>query len=117
MQSARLLIDGAWISGEGAALDVRDKFTGQVIGTVAGASEAQVHAAVAAARRSFLAHPLDGQLRYQLLARTAALLEARRDESRPSSPPKAACPSPMRPTRSCGRRRRSWYRRKRASAS
>jgi succinate-semialdehyde dehydrogenase / glutarate-semialdehyde dehydrogenase len=80
MQSARLLIDGAWISGEGAALDVRDKFTGHVIGTVAGASEAQVHAAVAAARRSFLAHPLDGQRRYQLLARTAALLEARRDE-------------------------------------
>jgi acyl-CoA reductase-like NAD-dependent aldehyde dehydrogenase len=80
MQNARLLIDGAWTSGEGVGRDVLDKFTGAVIGTVDCASERQVHAAVAAARRSFLAHPLDGQRRYQLLARTAALLEARRDE-------------------------------------
>ena len=80
MQSARLLIDGAWISERAPRSTSATSSRVQVIGTVDGASEAQVHAAVAAARRSFLAHPLDGQRRYQLLARTAALLEARRDE-------------------------------------
>src|SRR6187402_1289265 len=80
MTRARLLIGGEWVPGDGGSLDVTDKFTGAVIGTVDCASQAQVRAAVVAARRSFLDHPLDAQQRYTLLARAGALLEARRDE-------------------------------------
>jgi succinate-semialdehyde dehydrogenase/glutarate-semialdehyde dehydrogenase len=80
MTRARQLIGGEWVTGDAGALEVVDKFTGDTIGTVECASEAQAAAAVAAARRSFRAHSLDAQQRYQLLARVATRLEARRDE-------------------------------------
>jgi acyl-CoA reductase-like NAD-dependent aldehyde dehydrogenase len=80
LHRARLLIDGCWTDGDGGALDVADKFTGDRIGTVECASREQVAAAVAAARCSFLRTPLDAQQRYQLLMRAAALIEASRDE-------------------------------------
>lgn len=77
---ARLLIDGQWQAGTGAPLEVTDKYTGAVIGTVDSAGREQVDAAVAAARRSFTASPLDPQDRYLRLHAAAGLVERHRDE-------------------------------------
>jgi acyl-CoA reductase-like NAD-dependent aldehyde dehydrogenase len=76
----RLLIGGEWGPGTGAPLDVVDKYTGAVIGTVECAGREQVDAAVAAARRSFERFPLDPQERYLRLQATARLIEQHRDE-------------------------------------
>ena len=76
----RLLIGGEWQPGTGPPLDVLDKFTGAVIGTVECAGREQVDAAVAAARRSFEQSPLDPQERYVSLQATARLIGERRDE-------------------------------------
>jgi acyl-CoA reductase-like NAD-dependent aldehyde dehydrogenase len=76
----RLLIGGEWQPGTGPPLDVLDKYTGAVIGTVECAGREQVDAAVAAARRSFEQSPLDPQERYVRLQATARLIEAHRDE-------------------------------------
>lgn len=80
MARARLFIGGSWTDGTGGALDVVDKYTGAVIGTVESAGREQVHAAVTAARRSFEQTPLDPQQRYQLLHKTAGLIEQHRAE-------------------------------------
>lgn len=77
---ARLFIGGAWSDGAGGALEVIDKYTGAVIGTVESAGRDQVDAAVAAARRSFEQTALDPQERYQILQRTAGLIERHRAE-------------------------------------
>ncbi|HEX9366054.1 MAG TPA: aldehyde dehydrogenase family protein [Vicinamibacterales bacterium] len=77
---ARLLIGGCWQAGTEPPLAVVDKYTGAVIGSVECAGRAQVAAAVAAARHSFLASPLDPQQRYTCLQATAALVERHRDE-------------------------------------
>jgi acyl-CoA reductase-like NAD-dependent aldehyde dehydrogenase len=76
----RLFIGGEWQSGSRPPLDVVDKYTGRVIGTVESAGREQVDAAVAAARRSFVERPLDPQQRYTVLHKTAALIEQHRDE-------------------------------------
>jgi succinate-semialdehyde dehydrogenase / glutarate-semialdehyde dehydrogenase len=77
---ARLFIGGSWTDGTGRALEVVDKYTGAVIGTVESAGRDQVSAAVTAARRSFEQTPLDPQERYRLLHRTADLIEQHRAE-------------------------------------
>jgi succinate-semialdehyde dehydrogenase/glutarate-semialdehyde dehydrogenase len=77
---ARLLIDGQWQAGTEAPLEVTDKYTGAVIGTVESAGRGQVDAAIAAARRSFTASPLDPQDRYLRLQAAAGLVERHRDE-------------------------------------
>jgi acyl-CoA reductase-like NAD-dependent aldehyde dehydrogenase len=76
----RLLIDGHWQTGAGAPLDVLDKYTGAIIGTLECADREQVDAAVAAARRSFEGAPLDPHERYVRLQQTARLIEQHRDE-------------------------------------
>src|SRR5260221_14503983 len=77
---ARLLIGGCWQAGTEPPLAVVDKYTGAVIGSVECAGRAQVAAAVAAARHSFLASPLHPQQPYTCLQATAALVERHRDE-------------------------------------
>jgi succinate-semialdehyde dehydrogenase/glutarate-semialdehyde dehydrogenase len=77
---ARLLIGGDWHEGSRPPLEVRDKFTGDVIGTVDCAGRDQIDAAVAAARRSFERCVPDPHARYTMLQRTAALVERHRDE-------------------------------------
>jgi acyl-CoA reductase-like NAD-dependent aldehyde dehydrogenase len=77
---ARLLLGGEWRQGNRPSLDVTDKFTGATIGAVDCADQAQVDAAVAAARRSFEQHALDPQARYTLLQKTAGLVERHGDE-------------------------------------
>src|SRR5579872_5541641 len=76
----RLLIGGEWQAGGGTPIDVVDKYTGVAIGSVESATREQVDAAVAAAKRSFERHTLDPQTRYVLLQKTAALIEAHREE-------------------------------------
>lgn len=77
--NARLLIGGEWQPGNGPALQVTDKFTGETLATVATADQAQVAAAAAAAKRSFERVTLDPQARYSLLRKTADLVERDRD--------------------------------------
>jgi succinate-semialdehyde dehydrogenase/glutarate-semialdehyde dehydrogenase len=77
---ARLLVDGQWLAGTEAPIEVTDKYTGAVIGTVESAGRDQVDAAVAAARRSFTTSPLDPQDRYLRLMAAAGLVERHRDE-------------------------------------
>lgn len=74
------LIDGAWVDGEGPGFSVVDKFTGETLGAAREASERQVDAAVAAARRSFEATRLEPYERYRLLSKVADLILANREE-------------------------------------
>jgi aminobutyraldehyde dehydrogenase len=77
MQS-QLLIDGRWVAGEGPEDPILDPASGEPIAAVAGASPAQVDAAVAAAERAFEAWsatpPRDRAAR---LLEVAAHIEAR----------------------------------------
>ena len=78
-QAIKLLIDGVWVDGEGDAIPVVDKYSGQTIAVLRGASKAQVDAAVAAARRSFQTIKLEPFDRYRLLMRVADLIVANRE--------------------------------------
>jgi acyl-CoA reductase-like NAD-dependent aldehyde dehydrogenase len=76
----RLLIGGQWQAGTRPPLDVLDKFTGEIIGSVECAGREQVDAAVDAAAQSFDRTPLDPHQRYTALQNTARLIEQHRDE-------------------------------------
>lgn len=78
-QAIKLLIDGVWVDGEGDAIPVVDKYSGQTIAVLRGASKTQVNAAVAAARRSFQTIKLEPFDRYRLLMRVADLIVANRE--------------------------------------
>lgn len=75
----RMLIDGQWTEGEGAAVAVVDKFTGAELGRLRSASPAQVEAAVAAARAAFNTVRLEPYERSRLLNRVADLILADRE--------------------------------------
>jgi len=75
----RLLIAGEWQAGSRPPIDVLDKYTGAVVGTVECAGREQVDAAAEGGRRSFERCALDAQARYTLLQKTAALVERDRD--------------------------------------
>ena len=77
---SRLFVGGVWTDGAAGTRPVADKYTGEEIGVVDQASRAQVDAAVAAARQSFERTVLDPQQRYQLLTKTASLVEQHRAE-------------------------------------
>ncbi len=64
-----MLIDGAFVAGEGEALPVLDPATGQTIATVPEATDAQIEAAAAASERAF-----DGWSRTPPAERAARLL-------------------------------------------
>ncbi|MGE0359833.1 MAG: aldehyde dehydrogenase family protein [Vicinamibacterales bacterium] len=78
MTCARLYIDGEWTDGTSTFV-VADKFTGESLATVAAASREHVAAAVAAAARAFARQRLPPYARYEILHRTATLVEARRE--------------------------------------
>ncbi|WP_051298089.1 aldehyde dehydrogenase family protein [Brevibacterium album] len=71
-----LHVDGQWVTGEGAPLDLVSPATGEVIGSLREASEAQVDEAVAAACRAFSAGGWaeDGPHRALVLRRLADLV-------------------------------------------
>src|SRR5258708_39705487 len=76
----KLFIDGQWVAG-GPALEVRNKYTDEVIGTVATARREDVEAAIAAAERAapVMAEMPSGR-RAAILLRAAGLLRERADD-------------------------------------
>ncbi len=76
----KLFIDGQWVAG-GPALEVRNKYTDEIIGTVPTARREDVDTALAAAERAapVMADMPTGR-RGEILARAAALLRERRDD-------------------------------------
>lgn len=77
---ARLFIGGRWVDG-GPPVEVRNKYTGEVIGTLPTARREDVEAALAAAHRAAATMAeLPAHRRSEILARAAALLRDRRDE-------------------------------------
>ncbi|MDR5683216.1 MAG: aldehyde dehydrogenase family protein [Armatimonadota bacterium] len=80
MEEHRLLIGGRWVSG-GSLSEVRNKYTGEVIGVLPVATRADVEEAVAAAQRAAPAMAdLPVHRRAEILARAAALIRERRKE-------------------------------------
>jgi betaine-aldehyde dehydrogenase len=74
-------IDGRAVAGDGARFATRNPATGEVLGEVAGAAEADVEQAVAAAARAQAAWAArTGAERARVLRRAAELLRARNDE-------------------------------------
>ena len=76
----KLLIDGQWVAG-GKALEVRNKYSGEVIATVPSARREDVDAALAAAERAApVMADLPAHRRAAILLRTAELLGERKEE-------------------------------------
>jgi acyl-CoA reductase-like NAD-dependent aldehyde dehydrogenase len=77
---AKLLIDGQWVDG-GPLLEIRNKYTGQVVGVVATARFEDVDAALAAAQRAApIMADLPAHKRSEYLLRAATLIRERRDD-------------------------------------
>ncbi len=77
---ARLFIGGRWVDG-GAAIPVRDKYTGEVIGTVPEARREDVEAAVAAAQEGAKAmEALPAWRRAEILRRTAEQIREQKED-------------------------------------
>jgi acyl-CoA reductase-like NAD-dependent aldehyde dehydrogenase len=79
MREAKLFIQGEWIRSRETS-PVFDKFSGEENGRASHASRGEVNAAVAAAKLSYEENPLPAHRRAEILMKTAALLETRRDE-------------------------------------
>ena len=82
VDARRPFIDGEWVSGAGAAVQVESPASGEVIAAVEGASAEQVRAAIAAARRAFDEGPwpaLRREDRVSAVRRLGEALESRRD--------------------------------------
>lgn len=74
-------VDGRWIEGTGAAIEVEAPYSGDIVATVAAASPAEVETAILAARRAFDEGPwptLPARERVALVRRLGEALEARR---------------------------------------
>lgn len=77
---AKLFIGGRWVDG-GSPLEVRNKYTGAVIGTLPTARREEVDAAVAAAQEAAPAMAeMPAHKRSEILARTAQLIQAQRED-------------------------------------
>ncbi len=75
----QLLIDGQWTAGE-TEMEVRDKYTGEVLGTIDCAGPSQVEAALVSARKaSEVISRLPAHRRSDILEKASALIRARRD--------------------------------------
>jgi acyl-CoA reductase-like NAD-dependent aldehyde dehydrogenase len=75
-----MLIDGEWTAGA-EGIDVLDKYTGEVAGTVPAASPQDVDRACRAAQAAFEGYAaLPAHRRSRILARAAELIAARQDE-------------------------------------
>lgn len=67
VQHVQNLIAGQWVDGEGAPIDVLDKFTGKPFARLSAASPSQADAAVDAAREAFETVRLSPYDRYKIL--------------------------------------------------
>lgn len=79
LTAQELYLDGEWEAGSGARLEVRDKWSDELIGTCAVASAAQVRAAVDGAERAMKAG-LPAHRRAAILRAAAGWVEARTEE-------------------------------------
>jgi len=79
IRKVNLFIGGKWQTGEGT-IEVTDKYTGEVIAHATRASRENVDAAVAAAKQSFERNPLEPSRRFEILRKTAELVERRKAE-------------------------------------
>ncbi len=76
----KLFIDGRWVDG-GPLLEVRNKYTGEVIGALPTARREDVDAAIAAAAQAApLMAAMPAYQRGEILARASALIRERREE-------------------------------------
>lgn len=76
----KMFIDGQWVNG-GALIEVRNKYSGQVIGALPSARQEDVDAAIAAAEKAApVMAAMPAYKRSGLLARAAALISEQRDE-------------------------------------
>ncbi|MGQ0603420.1 MAG: aldehyde dehydrogenase family protein [Anaerolineales bacterium] len=76
----KLFIDGQWVAG-GPLMEVRNKYTGDVIGATPSARKEDVDAALAAATRAApVMAELPAHKRSEILHRAAALIRERRDD-------------------------------------
>ena len=76
----KLLIDGQWVSA-GAPIEVTNKYNGQLVATVPSARREDVDAAFAAAERgAAVMAEMPAFRRAEILLRTAALLQERRED-------------------------------------
>lgn len=76
----KLFIDGKWVSG-GSPIEVKNKYSGEIIGALPAARQEDVDAAIAAAERAaenIAAMP--AHKRSDILARTAALITEKRED-------------------------------------
>ena len=75
----KLFIDGQWVSG-GPSLEVRNKYTDEVIGALPTARREDLDAAIAAAQRAApIMAEMPANKRADILSRTAALLHERKE--------------------------------------
>ncbi len=77
----KLFIDGQWVGNGHKPLDVTNKYTGEVIGTLPNATPEEIDAAIAAAERA--AHVMADMPAYKrsaILGKAAALIEQRKEE-------------------------------------
>ncbi len=80
MKEYKLFIDGRWVDG-GSPLEVRNKYTNEVIGTLPTARHEHVDAAIAAAVRAApVMADMPAYKRGELLSRTSSLIRERRDD-------------------------------------
>ncbi|MEX0787499.1 MAG: aldehyde dehydrogenase family protein, partial [Anaerolineales bacterium] len=80
MQEAKLFIGGRWVKA-GGPIEVRNKYNGEVIGTVPEAGRAEVEAAIQAAADAAPAMAaLPAYRRAEILGKTAQILNERREE-------------------------------------
>lgn len=76
----KLFIDGRWVDG-GPRLEVRNKYTGEVIGALPTARREDVDAAIAAAAQAApQMAEMPAHKRSEILAKTSALIRERREE-------------------------------------
>jgi acyl-CoA reductase-like NAD-dependent aldehyde dehydrogenase len=80
MIESKLFIGGRWVDG-GAPLEVKNKYNGQIVGTVETARQADVAGAVAAAEKAALVlAEMPAHRRAEILQRTAHLIRERKEE-------------------------------------
>jgi acyl-CoA reductase-like NAD-dependent aldehyde dehydrogenase len=79
IQVYHLFIDGEWVTTT-EYTDVKDKYTGETIAKIAKATKNDVDRAVTAAERTFKTQKLTPFERYEILLKTAELMEQRREQ-------------------------------------
>jgi acyl-CoA reductase-like NAD-dependent aldehyde dehydrogenase len=77
----KMLIGGEWVEGKGKKLEVKNKFTGEVLGTVPQATKEEVEQAVAAAAAAFkITSQMPAHQRSLILEKTSVLIDKYKED-------------------------------------